>query len=171
MRGWIYVPMLLVTGFLQMTLRGVLPFPDVRIELLFLLGFHVGLHAPARAVVPGFWLAGLARDVFLGSHLGVSTIAYTVVGIIVLGLRRRVLVDHLFTRIGFVFACLFVMGMVRPFAEGGATRVLWGGDAISGVGGAAFLTALVSPFVGWFLRETRFRPWNEPAHHYGLHAV
>lgn len=171
MRGWIYIPMLLTVGFVQMAFRGASPVPDVRMEVLFLLAFHVGLHAPRSSVVPGFWLAGLIRDVFLGSHLGISTFAYTLIGMVVLGLRKRVLVDHLFTRIGFVFVCLFFLGLVRPFLEGGVTRGMWGAEAMWKAGGMALMTALASPFVGWFLRETRFRPWKETAHPYGVQAL
>lgn len=106
MRWLFYFMSLLVISLLQMLLGPHLPKPAVHGEYLFLLAFYVALLCPLSNVVAVFFLSGLLRDVFLGSHLGLGTLSFTLSGIIVCALRSKISGEHFYTRFVFLFILL-----------------------------------------------------------------
>ncbi len=169
MRWTLFAVLLLFLGTVQMRLGPQVDLWGLRGEFFFLLAFHSAIHAPRRYhVPPAFWLCGLARDMFLGMHLGASTLLYTLAAIPVFILRRHVLKEHLLTRMGLVFALVFSLLLLRPLLEQQLLAGVFTAATLADSLRNAAFTALASPFFGMALEWPALAPWKEAPLDYGL---
>ncbi len=145
-----------------------LPLPRVRGEFLFLVAFHAGMRCRRSHILPAFWLCGLMQDLFLGHHLGASVILYSLLAMVVAGLRGPMLEDHLPMRMGLVLVLVFLLGFVRPLVEEQVLAGIFSIPALRVALGCAVYTALLSPVTGWVLNTRWLRTWVPPATQYGL---
>ena len=147
--GWLlYLFLLLITGALQMALGPCLEIPSARGEYLFLLAFQVALHCSRRGMLPAFFLAGLARDVFLGDRLGAGALAFLLAGVVLWFLRDKVAGHHVLLRAIYVLVALICALTLLPVLEQNWT----GWDGLASAGRDALYTALISPVVLLLLR-------------------
>lgn len=149
--------LMITVGALQMLLAPRLDIPNAQGEYLFLIAFHTALHARSYAVVPAFFIAGISRDIFLGQHLGVNGMLYVLFGLIVLQLRGKVLHEHIFTRVVFLFLSLFVISLMRGVLEGAS----FDSDLFFSSGVNATYTALISPLFGLILEFSPLCTWSK----------
>lgn len=167
MRGLRYGLWLALLGAGQMAAIPWWPLTAWRPELLFLLAFHTGLHVRRIWIPVCFWTAGLARDVFLGAHLGASALLYLLAGLAVAEMRGRVLKEHLLTRVGMAFAAVFVIRLLRPLLEQRMVTGVFTGESLRLALMGALLTGVVSPLFRVLLAAPSLRTWSESNDPYG----
>lgn len=143
MKWFVYITLLAAAGALQMAAGPRLEIPSARGEYLFLLAFQTALHCSRGGVLPAFFLAGLARDLFLGDRLGAGVLIYLLAGAVLWFLRDKVEGHHVLLRALFVLAALSVGLTLLPAIEQN-----WAGwDSLASAGKDALFTALISPVV------------------------
>lgn len=147
MRWLMLLGCLTVVGMAQMALGPRLELPAAQGEYLFLIAFAVALHCPRSGILPAFFLAGLARDIFLGSRLGAGVLVYLLAGAVFWFLRDKVEGHHVLLRALFVLFALSVGLSLLPMLEGN-----WEGwTSLQPAGRDALYTALISPVVLFLL--------------------
>ena len=146
MKKFFFVPLIIGLGLLQAGWLGVLSVFGVKPDLLLIMAVMVSLFPFALGwALPLSSLAGITKDILSAGSLGINTLLFPLLGLLVARLSRKIETDNEIVRTSFVFVAAGLNGLANGLLLFSRVGFFLPGIFLRTLLLESFYTALVSP--------------------------
>jgi rod shape-determining protein MreD len=119
MRHWIFLIIIIVFGLLQATLLDYFKIFGIKPDLLLISVVYASVVFEFRRAFALSLFAGIFKDVFGVSPLGINTLMFGLLSLAIIRLNREITIDYNLIRVGLIFiVCLIqniIMGLLLVY--------------------------------------------------------